>query len=67
MATQPAEHVEAAVDPPKLIDRFCEYRVQQRWRGRVEQVPNVIVAGDFSDAEQTGAAPNAHALPQVGR
>ena len=55
MATQPAEHVEAAVDPPKLIDRFCEYRVQQRWRGRVEQVPNVIVAGDFGNAEQTGA------------
>ena len=45
MAAEPAEHVGAAVDPPKLIDRFREYRVQQRWRGRVEYVPNVIVAG----------------------
>jgi hypothetical protein len=50
-----AEHLQAAIDPPKLIDGFGEDRMQQRRGGRVQHVPNVIVAGDFGDAEQAGA------------
>jgi hypothetical protein len=49
-----AEHVEAFIDPSKLINSFGEYGVQQRRRGRVEQVADVIVGGDFGDAEQAG-------------
>src|SRR5271157_5296482 len=52
---EPAEHVEAAVDSPELIDGFSEYRMQQRRGGRIQHIPNVIVAGDFGDAEQAGA------------
>ena len=40
-----AEHVEATVKSPKLIDGFGEDRMQQRRRGRIEHVPNVIVQG----------------------
>ena len=50
-----AEHVKAAIDLLKLIDSFGEYRMQQRRGGRVEHVPDVIVGGDFGDAEQAGA------------
>ena len=52
---EPAEHVQAAVDVPDLIDRFSEDRMQQGRRGRVEHVADVIVAGDFGDVEQAGA------------
>jgi len=50
-----AEHVEAAVDPLKLGDGFREGRMQQRRGDRVEYVADVVVAGDFGDAEQAGA------------
>ena len=54
-SVEPAEHVQAAVDVPDLIDCFSEDRMQQGRRGRVEHVADVIVAGDFGDAEQAGA------------
>src|SRR5580692_13220030 len=54
-SVEAVEHLQSAVDPLKLIDGFSEYRTQQHRRGRIEHVPNMIVAGDFSDAEQTGA------------
>ena len=55
LPVEAVEHLKAAIDPLKLPDGFSEYRMQQRWRGRIEHVPNMIVAGDFRDAEQTGA------------
>jgi len=55
VTVEPAEHVEAAVDAPDLLDGFSEDRMQQSRRGRVEHVSDVIVAGDFGDAEQAGA------------
>jgi hypothetical protein len=45
------EHVEAAVNPPELLNGFGECRMQQRRRGRVEHVADVVIAGDFGDAE----------------
>src|ERR1700759_22079 len=54
-SVEAVEHLQSAIDPLKLIDGFSEYRTQQQRRGRIEHVPNMIVAGDFSDAEQTGA------------
>jgi hypothetical protein len=67
---EPAEHVEAAVKSPKLIDGFGENRMQQLRGGRVEHVPDVIVAGDFSDAEKAGTVGAAVAfleLPLMGQ
>jgi hypothetical protein len=58
MSTRPveaAEHVEAAVEPRELLDSVGECRMQQRRRGRVEHVADVVVGGDFGDAEQAGA------------
>ncbi len=52
---EPAEHVEAAVNQPKLIEGFSEHRVQQGRRGWVEHVTDVIVGGNFGDAEQAAA------------
>jgi hypothetical protein len=50
-AAEAAEHVEVAIDPPKLINGFGEYQVQQRRRGRIEHVAEVIVGRGFGDAE----------------
>jgi len=55
VTVEPAEHIEAAVDAPDLIDGFSEHRMQQVRRGRVEHAADVIVAGDLGDAEQAGA------------
>ncbi len=50
-----AEHVEAAVDPPELLDGFGADRMQQRRGGWIEHIANMVVGGDFDDAEQVGA------------
>ena len=55
VAIETAEHVEAGVDPLKLSDGFGECRMQQCRAGWIEHVADVIVAGDFADAEQAGA------------
>ena len=52
---EPAEHVEAAVDLPELLDGFGEHRMQQHRCGRIEHVADVVVGGDFGDTEQAGA------------
>ena len=62
VSAEAAEHVEAAADPLELVDGCGEHRQQQRRGGWVEQVANVIVAGDFGDAEQAGAVGAAMAL-----
>ncbi|MFL5289534.1 MAG: hypothetical protein ACJ8AW_53395, partial [Rhodopila sp.] len=51
---EPAEHLQAAVEAPDLIDRRREHRMQQIRRGRIEHVADVIVTGDFGEAEQAG-------------
>ena len=48
VAVEPAEHVNPAVDPRYLIDRFGDDRMQQGLRGQVEHVADVIVAGDLA-------------------
>ncbi len=60
-----AEPVQSTVDPPELLDGFGEDRVQQVWGGWVEQIADVIVVGDFVDAEQAGAVGSAVALREV--
>ena len=52
---EPAEHVEAAVDLPELLDGLGKHRTQQRRRGRIEHVADVVVGGDFGDTEKAGA------------
>src|SRR5271163_2934920 len=62
---EPAEHVEAAVDLPELLDGFGEHRTQQRRRGRIEHVADVVVGGDFGDTEKAGAVGSAVAFLQL--
>jgi hypothetical protein len=62
ISTRPAERVEAAIDPPELFDDFAEERMQQRRGGRVKHGADVVVAGDFGDAKQTGTVGAAMAL-----
>ena len=50
VATQPAEH--GGRRRSSSCARSAEYRMQQRRRGRVEHVADVVVGGDFGDAEQ---------------
>jgi hypothetical protein len=64
-SVEPAEHVEAAIDPLEMIHGFGEYRMQQCGRDRVEHVADVVVAGDFGDAEQTGAVGAAMAFLEL--
>ncbi len=59
---EPTEHVKPAIDLPELLDGFGKYRMQKCWRGRVEHVADVVVGGDFGDAEQAGAVGTAMAV-----
>src|SRR5580692_11928467 len=52
MAAQPAEHIQATLGLPKLLDDLCEHRMQQIWRRRVQHVPDMIVARDLRQPEQ---------------
>jgi hypothetical protein len=49
---QPPEHIQAPRRPLQLIHRLVEHRPQQRRRGSVQHVSDVIVAGDLRDAVQ---------------
>jgi hypothetical protein len=62
---EPTEHVKPAIDLPELLDGFGKYRMQKCWRGRVEHGADVVVGGDFGDAEQAGAVGAAMAFLEV--
>ena len=51
---EPAEHVEATIDVPELIEGRGKHRMQQHRRGRIEHIADVVVTGDLGEAEQAG-------------
>jgi uncharacterized protein YfdQ (DUF2303 family) len=65
VSAEATEHVEATANALELLDGRGEHRKQQRRGCWIEQVANMIVAGDFGDTEQAGAVGAAMALLEV--